>query len=330
MCPALKTPGALVRERFRGRLMFPIHDILGRTVGFGGRVLPEVERILAASGKNVAKYLNSPETPVFLKRRVLYASDLARTAAREAGWVAVVEGYTDVIAAHQVGLRNVVGTLGTALGDDHVVALGRLVDRVVLVCDGDDAGQSAADRALDLFLHHEVDVRVMTLPAKLDPCDFLLKEGADAFRALVEKAVDPLVFALRRAESLFDFQSPEGTRKAADWVLGILARVPASNKLGLDVKAAKVLDTLASRLRVPVETLDLQQVRQLQKTARAANPGLGPRVPLANAETVPTCLRLLRHRGSRPDRPRAYPDRAQRAGCGRPRDFPGCRRFPSR
>jgi DNA primase len=285
------SPG-LVRERFRGRLMFPIHDILGRTVGFGGRVLPEVERILAASGKNVAKYLNSPETPVFLKRRVLYASDLARTAAREAGWVAVVEGYTDVIAAHQVGLRNVVGTLGTALGDDHVVALRRLVDRVVLVFDGDDAGQSAADRALELFLQHEVDVRVLTLPAKLDPCDFLLKQGADAFRGLVEKAVDPLAFALRRAESLFDFRSPEGTRKAADWVLGILARVPASSKHGIDVKVAKALDTLSSRLRVPVETLD-RQLRQLRsstrKQARARKTAAA-----ANAESSPTAPPPLR------------------------------------
>jgi len=95
-------PG-VVRQRFSGRLVFPIHDARGRVLGFGGRVLPEVERFLAASGKNVAKYLNSPETPVFQKRRVVYAGDLARAAAREAGWVAVVEGYTDVIAPTRWG-----------------------------------------------------------------------------------------------------------------------------------------------------------------------------------------------------------------------------------
>ena len=106
--------------------------------------------------------------------------------------MAVVEGYTDVIAAHQVGLCNVVGTLGTALGDDHVTALRRLADRSVLVFDGDEAGQKAADRSLELFLGHEVDVRVLTLPEDLDPCDFLLTEGADAFRAMVDRAVDPL------------------------------------------------------------------------------------------------------------------------------------------
>ncbi len=112
-----------VRERFRGRLIFPIHDERGRPIGFGGRILPEVERTMALQGKNVAKYLNSPETALFQKRRVLYAADRARTACREAGWVAVVEGYTDVIAAHQVGLCNVVGTLGTALGEDHIQGL---------------------------------------------------------------------------------------------------------------------------------------------------------------------------------------------------------------
>jgi len=139
-----------VRERFRGRLLFPIRNGQGRTVGFGGRILPRVERAMAERGRHVAKYLNTPETTIFQKRTLLYGADLARASARKAGWVAVVEGYTDVIAAHQVGLAHVVGTLGTALGDDHVQALRRLADRVVLVFDGDDAGQSAADRALEL------------------------------------------------------------------------------------------------------------------------------------------------------------------------------------
>lgn len=259
-------PG-VVRERFRGRLVFPIHDGRGRVLGFGGRVLPEVERFLAASGKNVAKYLNGPETSLFQKRRVLYASDLARAAAREAGWVAVVEGYTDVIAAHQVGLCNVVGTLGTALGDDHVTALRRLADRVVLIFDGDDAGQNAADRSLEIFLGHEVDVRVLTLPEDLDPCDFLLRDGADAFRALVDRAVDPLAFALKRAEARYDLESIEGSRQAAEWVLGVLGRMPRPRGgAGLDVKVAKALDTLSQRLRVPVETLD-RRLRELQRQA---------------------------------------------------------------
>src|SRR5262249_5605675 len=119
--PAADSPGP-ARDRFRDRLIFPIHDLRGRTIGFGGRIMPKAAEQLAAAGKSVAKYLNRPETAVFQKRRVLYAADLARATARASGWVAVVEGYTDVIAAHQAGLSNFVGTLGTALGDEHVAA----------------------------------------------------------------------------------------------------------------------------------------------------------------------------------------------------------------
>ena len=169
--------GGPVRERFRGRLIFPIHDDRGRAVGFGGRILPDAQRAIEAQGRHVAKYLNTPETSLFHKRTLLYASDLARAASRQAGWVAVVEGYTDVIAAHQVGLANVVGTLGTALGADHLRGLRRLSECVVLVFDGDEAGQSAADRSLELFLGNELDLRVLTLPPDQDPCDFLLKRA---------------------------------------------------------------------------------------------------------------------------------------------------------
>ena len=228
-------PSGPVRERFWGRLIFPIHDERGRPIGFGGRILPEVERNLVSAGKNVAKYLNSPETALFQKRKVLYAADLARAACREAGWVAVVEGYTDVIAAHQVGLKYIVGTLGTALGPDHVQGLRRLADRVVLVFDGDAAGQSAADRALELFLGHELDVRVLSLPANLDPCDFLLQEGAEAFRDLVARAADPLGFLLQRAATRFDFDAIEGSRRAAEWVLDIFSRLPSSQRIGMDL-----------------------------------------------------------------------------------------------
>ncbi len=271
-----------VHERFRGRLMFPIHDLGGRVLGFGGRVLPSVERAFAEAGKGIAKYLNSPETVLFQKRKILYAADLARAAARESGWVAVVEGYTDVIAAHQAGLQNVVGTLGTALGEDHVQALRRLADRVVLVFDGDAAGQSAADRALELFLGHEIDVRVLSLPGGLDPCDFLTREGADAFRDLVGRAVDPLSFAIARAEARFDLTSLEDSRLAAEWVLSILGRVPRSHAAGLDVKVAKALDTLSQRLRVPVATLD-RRLKELQRAARRSEQK-GRRAPAPGGE----------------------------------------------
>jgi len=272
---ALERVGLIVRseknpvphERFRGRLIFPIHDPRGRTLGFGGRILPAVEQKLAEGGGRVAKYLNSPQTPLFEKRRILYGADLARPGARAEGWVAVVEGYTDVIAAHQVGLSNVVGTLGTALGEDHVAALRRLADRAVLVFDGDEAGQKAADRSLELFLGHEVDVRVLTLPDDIDPCDFLLAEGPGPFRSMVEGAVDPLTFAIGRASGRFDLDSPEGSRQAAEWVLAILARVPSREGAGIDLKVAKALDTLSRKLSVPVSDLK-RRLTKLRKPDR--------------------------------------------------------------
>jgi DNA primase len=276
-------------ERFRGRLIFPIHDPRGRTLGFGGRILPEIERKNAEAGLKAAKYLNSPETPLFQKRRILYGADLARPAARSEGWMAVVEGYTDVIAAHQVGLCNVVGTLGTALGDDHVTTLRRLADRSVLVFDGDEAGQKAADRSLELFLGHEVDVRVLSLPEDLDPCDFLLASGAGAFRALVDRAVDPLAFAIERASARFDLGSAEGSRQAAEWVLSVLARIPIRSGAGLDLKVAKALDTLSRRLAVPVADLKkrLGQVRdQNRKMNRPSPPAAGPNQPADPSTTA--------------------------------------------
>jgi DNA primase len=291
---ALERVGLIVRsekfpvphERFRGRLIFPIHDPRGRTLGFGGRILPSIEQTKADGGQRVAKYLNSPETPLFQKRRILYGADLARPAARSEGWVAVVEGYTDVIAAHQVGLTNAVGTLGTALGDDHVTTLRRLADRSVLVFDGDEAGQKAADRSLELFLGHEVDVRVLTLPEDLDPCDFLLAEGADAFRAMVDHAVDPLSFAIDRASDRFDFGSAEGSRQAAEWVLAVLARVPVRSGAGLDLKVAKALDTLSRKLSVPVADLK-RRLQQLRKPNRPAPPA----VEISGAEPVAPPIR---------------------------------------
>jgi DNA primase len=288
-----ESPG-LVRERFRGRLMFPIHDDRGRTVGFGGRILPDVERAIAAEGRHVAKYLNTPETALFHKRAILYAADLARNAAREAGWVAVVEGYTDVIAAHQVGLCNVVGTLGTALGEDHLELLRRLSDRrVVLVFDGDEAGRSAADRALELFLASEVDLRVLTLPVNLDPCDFLLKEGADAFRQLAEHAPEALAYLVERASARFDLDSVEESRRAAEWVFGIVNRVPETYNLGLDFKKGKVIDTLSHRLRIPPEKLNnlRRHLPRPYSGSRRAGAVVPAQDPPADAVTATTPIR---------------------------------------
>ena len=271
------------RERFRGRLIFPIHDFQGRAIAFGGRILPEGEKRATEAGMHVAKYLNSPETPLFQKRRQLYAADLARQAAREAGAVIVVEGYTDVVALHQAGIENAVAALGTALGDDHVVNLRRLADRVVLVLDGDDAGQAAADKALSMFLAHDLDFRLLTLPGGEDPAEAVAGRGAEGFRTLMAGAEDPLDFALRRAEARHDFRTVEGTRRGAEAVLSALARVPGSSAVAADLKLGKALDALSRRSGLPVADLkrNLNRLRAQAEGKAAPAPAEGPTADVA-------------------------------------------------
>ncbi len=176
-------------DRFRDRLMFPILDPQSRCVAFGGRVLP-------GAATDAAKYINSPETPLFSKSSMLYGLDTARDAMGRSRRAIVVEGYTDCLAARQAGIDDVVAVLGTALGERHAKLLRRYADRIVLVLDGDDAGRRRADEILDVILAEPIDVRIARLPSGLDPCEFVLDKGRDAFEALVASACDPLDYRL--------------------------------------------------------------------------------------------------------------------------------------
>ena len=144
-------------DNFVNRILFPIWNERGQPVAFGGRVMPGAD-------DSHGKYWNSPESVVFHKSRLVYALNIARDAIRKTDHAIVTEGYTDCIALHQAGITNVVGTLGTALTDQHVATLRRFVPKVVLVYDGDDAGQMAAERAVERFLAQDVDLRILTLP----------------------------------------------------------------------------------------------------------------------------------------------------------------------
>jgi DNA primase len=173
-------------DTFRNRLMFPIRDDNGRVIAFGGRVMPGSE--------DPAKYLNSPETPLFSKSRCIFGLDLAKAKIVETRTVVVVEGYTDVVMAHQFGVSNVVSVLGTALTEHHVAILRRFADRIVLLFDGDSAGDSAANRAMELFLSQPVEIAIATLPEGMDPDELLLKEGAKGFNECLARAMDALAF----------------------------------------------------------------------------------------------------------------------------------------
>jgi DNA primase len=188
-------------DRFRHRLMFPILDVIGRTIAFGGRVLGGSSR----EDTSDAKYLNSPESPLFNKSATLYGLNLAHHKIATERCAIIVEGYTDVIAAHQAGFSNVVATLGTALTTEHAKTLRRYCDRVILIFDADEAGQKAADRALEIFFAERLDIGIVVLPDKADPADLLGRpDGPQLWKEAVEQAEDAMSFQYRRLRSAFD------------------------------------------------------------------------------------------------------------------------------
>ena len=213
-----------VIDRFYDRIMFPIFDLQGRPIAFGGR-------IFLPADENPAKYLNSAETVLFKKRDGLYAIDLARASIVTEAFAIVVEGYTDTIALHQAGFENTVATLGTALTAEHLRLLARFSERVVLLFDGDEAGQRAADRALDLISSalaptssdsRRADVYVALLPGQNDPADFVVKEGTEALREVLAEAVPLVRYGLDRSLARFDLKSLEQRIRAEAAVLQIL------------------------------------------------------------------------------------------------------------
>lgn len=197
-----------LRDTFRGRLMFPIFDAAGRPVAFGGRVLPGQH-----DGRR-PKYLNSAETPLYSKRRVLYGLDVAKTEAVGAGEVVVCEGYTDVIGMFAAGVPRAVATCGTALASEHFALLSRFARKVVLAFDADPAGQSAADRVYEWERQHSVDVAVATLPPGSDPADLSISDP-DLLRKAVSQARPYLEFRLERLLASSELGTAEGRARAA-------------------------------------------------------------------------------------------------------------------
>jgi DNA primase len=190
-------------DRFRDRVMFPIRNVKGECIGFGGRVL----------GDDKPKYLNSPETPVFSKGRELYGLFEARSALREHGYALVTEGYMDVVALAQLGFANAVATLGTACTADHVQKLFRFTDAVVFSFDGDSAGRRAARKALEAALPFASDVRsvkFLFLPAEHDPDSYIREHGTEGFAAMVKQAVPLSRFMLEAASEACDMLTAEG------------------------------------------------------------------------------------------------------------------------
>ena len=244
-------------DRFRDRVMFPIRNVKGEVIGFGGRVLDKGE----------PKYLNSPETPLFSKGRELYGLFEGRTAMRERGYALVTEGYMDVVALAQMGFGNAVATLGTACTAEHVHKLFRFSDRIVFSFDGDSAGRRAARKALEAAIPYASDTReikFLFLPSEHDPDSFIRANGADAFEQAVAQATPLSQFLVDAAGADLDLSTAEGRAHFLSQAKALWLALPEG------ALKRQLLATLADMANLGSnEVLDLWQARDVRTTSRA-------------------------------------------------------------
>ncbi len=229
-------------DRFRGRVIFPIRDMQGNTVAFGARILPGKDQ------DDQPKYINSPETPVYSKGKVLYGLYQNKSAIRKAGFGVIVEGYMDLLALVQAGVGNAAATLGTALTADHVKFLKRVCRDWVVVFDGDAAGQRAAARALPLFYAQGLNVRVLSLPVEDDPDTFIRREGKERWEELFESIPSGLDFILDRGLELHG-RDTEGRLRTVEEAMGLVDAVDDA------VRKSLLISRIAQKTGVREESL---------------------------------------------------------------------------
>jgi DNA primase len=296
-------------DLFRNRVMFPILDATGgggkgnagRVIAFGGRVL--VERRDEAGNITEAKYLNTPETPLFNKSASIYGLHLARQSIIRSRTAVVVEGYMDVIACHQVGITNVIATLGTALTPDHARILKNYAQTIVLIFDSDDAGFRAADRAMEVFVKTPLDIKIASVPDGKDPCDFCIKNGGEPFQKLIDSATDAMAFKWNALKT--QFQKSDSVTARQDAIVEFLRFTAASieGRGGMDaidpIRRGQLLVRLANLVNLPVNevTQMLFRLSKLRPTGPAAGPSTEPQaqnVPALNLARTSHSLDALR------------------------------------
>lgn len=244
-------------DRFRNRLMFPIHNQSGKVIGFGGRALVDEP--------NSPRYMNSPESPVYQKSRILYGLYFSKEAIRESGAVIFVEGYMDFLQLYQAGIRNVVATSGTALTEEHARLIRRYTNRVYLCYDADNAGINAAVRGGEILFQQLLEVEVLILPAGEDPDSFVKTNGKAAFLALLKEAKDYLAFRLSILNQKYDLQKAAERSRAVAEALEMLLPMQDSIRSGF------YLEKIAEQLQVPPTTL-LNEFQRRQKARQQQDP----------------------------------------------------------
>jgi DNA primase len=260
-------------DRFRRRVIFPIARESGAVVAFGGRAL----------GEDLPKYLNSPETPVYTKSRVLFHLDRAAQVIRKTDEAILVEGYMDAIAVASAGFEQVVASCGTSLTASQARLLARYTRRVVVNYDPDSAGLAATERSLEILLEEGFDCRVLALPGGLDPDAFIRRQGAAAYGERLERAPSYLDYLAERAASSHDLRTPEGKVAAANLVLPYIIRLPSP------LLRVEWADRVADRLR-----LDSGVFREEIRRAAGSRRELRPSEPLPTLDVSPAEKELLR------------------------------------
>ena len=244
-------------DRFRNRIMFPICDQLGRVIGFSGRIMNKAEK--------GAKYVNSPETLLFRKNRVLYAFDKARKSIVDRRQAIVVEGQIDAIRCHQAGLDHVVASQGTALTENHAQLIKRYADEVILVLDADAAGVKAAQASSEIFLAAELAVRVVTLPEGEDPDSLIRKQGAEAMQNLVAAAPSALDFLIDVLQKQENTETEAGRMRVVKAVLDYIGHCPSA------ARRDPMIHRASDRLHISALALS-QDLRRVQRQQRSAAP----------------------------------------------------------
>ncbi len=279
-----------VYDFFRRRVQFPLCDARGRVLGFGGRAVGPDQK---------PKYVNSTDNVVYHKGRHVFGADLARTAAAKAGQVVLCEGYTDVIALHQAGLRNTVGLMGTALTEDQVGELARLAPVVLLALDADSAGQEAMLRAAKVAAGRRLELRVVVLPPGQDPADLLVSEGPDGMRERAAASVPFVRFRVERVLGGADLASAEGKDGAVEELRPVLGSLAASalrdELLALAADRLDVLpDKLAQWLAQPGQPAARQPTRRSAPRDGGPDPGAAEPAPPPTRTIVSPSARVER------------------------------------
>nr|WP_106779981.1 DNA primase [Lysinibacillus timonensis] len=282
-------------DRFRERIMFPIRDEFGKVIAFSGRIIHQTS--------NEAKYLNSPESPIFHKSQVLYNLDKARSSIRKTGQVVLMEGFMDVLAANQAGIFNAVATMGTSLTPQHITKLKRLVEKITICYDGDNAGWEAARRAAEMLHVENLKVEIAALPEKLDPDEYVRKYGPDSFKQILDKPHAYIAFIMMHARRNKNFQFENDVLQYTQEVLEhLVGKSPIERDLYIKQLASETNiseDAIYAQFR-KFEADNAKTVkRNIQKSAQTVDTGIRQNKPLTATERAERLL--LAHMLNRAD-----------------------------